>query len=395
MKFNKLFFAAVAFAALAMVSCKKTPEPQPQPEPEPDVPEMPSIAAPAAGQTTIAIYAEVCPKGAYLVGSNQGYNINDDALSFAAVEGAENWYAITIDYAADLQVKAIARPSDETVPFGWSYQWGPNFDPDAAQPLVEDEEHNNTLIIGGTGEFVFENQGEVKLANVADAGVVYVWVKNWKASPVIEAKKLETCWAKTNWDQASDWTWKEMTAKGDGVFEVEGIWGGNGFNIAETEGGADAWYPTDHANVTIGEDCAAGDKVKVTFTSEKMTVGTLKVELVEKGEAPVYEYVSGKIFLKNFGTLTNLHIYGWTPDYNDNNEIFGAWPGTEVGGDATDLTQIFYEKAIKDAAYKFIINNGNGGEGNQTADTEWTVTITGENTISLMINDENQLVLDN
>ena len=285
MKFNKLFFAAVAFAALAMVGCNKTPEPTPQPEPEQDTPEMPSIAAPAAGQTTIAIYAEVCPKGAYLVGSNQGYNINDDALSFAAVEGAEHWYAITIEYAADLQVKAIARPSDESVPFGWSYQWGPNFDAGAAQPLVEDEDHNNTIILGGAGEFVFENQGEVKLANVADAGVVYIWVKNWKASPVIEAKKLETCWAKTNWDQASDWTWKEMEAKGDGVFEVEGIWGGNGFNIAETEGGADAWYPTDHANVTIGEDCAAGDKVKVTFTSEKMTVGTLKVELVEKGEA--------------------------------------------------------------------------------------------------------------
>lgn len=108
---------------------------------------------------------------------------------------------------------------------------------------------------------------------------------------------------------------------------------------------------------------------------------------------PTYDYVSGKIFLKNFGNLTNLHIYGWAPDKDNNNEIFGAWPGTAVGSDAKDMVQLFYEKAIKDAAYKFIINEG--GTGGQTADPDWTVTITGENTISLMINDENQLVLDN
>lgn len=286
MKFNKLFFAALSFAALTMISCEKKPEPVPVTPgtEEEEAPECPSIAAPAAGQTTIAIYAEVCPKGAYLVGSNQGYNINDDALAFEAVPNAENWYAITVDFAADLQVKAIARPSDEDVPFSWSYQWGPNFDPDAAEPLVDDEAKNNTKILQGDGEFVLENQGEVKLANVADGGVVYVWVKNWKTSPVIEAKKLETCWAKTNWDQASDWTWREMTKVGDGVFEIEGVWGGNGFNIAETEGGADAWYPTDHANFTLDPEAAAGDVVKVTFTSEKGNVGSIKLDLVSKGQ---------------------------------------------------------------------------------------------------------------
>ena len=75
-----------------------------------------------------------------------------------------------------------------------------------------------------------------------------------------------------------------MTKVADGVFEVEGIWGGNGFNIAETEDGADAWYPTDHANFSTEGDPAAGDKVKVTFTSEKGNVGSIKVTFLEKGE---------------------------------------------------------------------------------------------------------------
>ena len=150
--------------------------------------------------------------------------------------------------------------------------------------------------------------------------------------------------------------------------------GFGGFNISAPAGCYDM-------DVTVVWDGAQRTALKVAFSE-----GT-------PGEQPTYEYVSGKIFLKNFGSLTNLHIYGWAPDKDNNHEIFGAWPGTAVGSDAKELTQIFYEKAIKDAAYKFIINEGNGGA--QTADTEWSVTITGENTISLMINDENQLVLGN
>ena len=217
MKFNKLFFAAVAFATLAMVSCKPD-EPTPiipTPDDEEEVPEMPVIDAPGAGKTTIAIYAEVCPRGAYLVGSNQGYNVGDDALAFEAVPNAEHWYAVTIDYVADLQAKAVARPSDPDVALSWSYQWGKNYDPN--DPNCDlDESVENTKILGGTGKFVYENGGQPKISAVADGGVVYIWVKNWAASPVIEAKKLETCWAKSSWD-GGDWYWKEMTAKGDAI----------------------------------------------------------------------------------------------------------------------------------------------------------------------------------
>ena len=379
MKFNKLFFAAVAFATLAMVGCKKNGQNEPTPVPGPDdeevAPEMPAIDAPAAGKTTIAIYAEVCPRGAYLVGSNQGYNINDDALAFEAVPNAENWYAITIDYAADLQVKAIARPSDESVPFSWSFQWGMNFDPTSEEPAIEDEKDNNTIILGGAGDFAFENRGEVKLANVADAGVVYVWVKNWQNSPIIEDKKLETAWAKTNWDNVSDWTWREMTKVGDGVFEVEGVWGGSGFNISATEDGASAWYPLDHANFTLDPDAAAGDVVKVTFTSEKGTSGTIKVDLVSKGQpkedvpggnGTFYvtianrEYADGDVCIftgnfeeKSWGESDRAMTYdagtgkwSWTGDYPVNFEykvIYnGAWAaGNNVAFDGSNYEATF------------------------------------------------------
>jgi len=131
--------------------------------------------------------------------------------------------------------------------------------------------------------------------------------------------------------------------------------------------------------------------------ADEMAASSIKAEFSAGTPAikPIYDYVSGKIFLKNDGTLTNLHIYGYATDKDNNTDIFGAWPGFSIGSDAKELTQIFYEKAIKDATYKFIINNGNGGDGNQTADTEWSVVITGENTISLLINDQNQLVLGN
>ena len=354
MKFNKLFFAAVAFATLAMVSCKKDePTPViPTPDDEEVVPECPAIDAPGAGKTTIAIYAEVCPRGAYLVGSNQGYNVGDDALAFEAVPNAEHWYAVTIDYVSDLQAKAIARPSDPDVALSWSYQWGKNYDPNDANCEVKEGE-DNTIILQGTGEFVYENGGQPKISAVADGGVVYIWVKNWAASPIIEAKKLETCWAKTSWD-GGDWYWKEMTAKGDGVFELNTRWGGNGINIAETEGGADAWYDKPE----LIDDPKAGDSVCVTFVSEKMTIGKLSIKLLQAGERPQFE-------VKDV-TVTGIVPEGWTKCYiwawggeNDENYTGGQWPGEELTIDGGKVTKAF--KQVK-VPMKVIFSNGEGGQ---------------------------------
>jgi len=289
MKFNKLFFAAMTFAALAMVGCKDkkseetTPTPTPPtPTPGEEAPVPPSLANPAAGKTTIAFYAEVCPKGAYLVGSINDYNINDDALSFTEVAGEKNWWQLTLDYDGAMQAKVIARPSDPDVAYNWAYQWGKNFDPDDPNCKLE-EGTVNTQILKGEGAWVFENGGEVKLSEVKDGGVVYIWIKNWNASPVIEAKKLETAWVKSNFNNL-DWAWYEMTKAGDGIFTFEGIWGGNGCNINATgdDGGAQ-WYPTDNEAVTLVDDPAKGDKVRVTFTSEKLNIGKLEIKMIEKG----------------------------------------------------------------------------------------------------------------
>lgn len=381
---KKVFLAFMAVATIAMVGCKKEESVTPTPSGggegggEETELEIPDIAAPGAGKTTIAIYAEVCPKGAYLVGSFNSYNIADDAASFAAVQDAENWYAVTIDYAPDLAVKAIARPSDEDVPLAWDYQWGCNFDPDADTPKVPEGTVNTLVVKGGSNDdnFEFENSGEVKLINVEDNGVIYVQVKNWNKSPIIEAKKLETAWAKTSWD--GTWSWKEMTAKGNGVFEVTGIWNGDGFNINSVgEDAGAAWYATDNANLTIQEGAKAGDEIKLTFTSEKGTVGKLNLEVIgAAADIPAGNgtfiitvtnrtYTAGDecIFTGNFEEKAwgdsdramtynaGTNTWSWTGAYPKNFEFKviynGKW-ANDPNGKMTDPATYEYEFSIQD-----------------------------------------------
>ena len=371
MKFNKLFFAAVAFATLAMVGCKggkNEPTPVPTPEDEEVAPEMPAIANPGEGKTTIAIYAEVCPRSCYLVGTSNSWAEADDALLFEAMNsaGAANWYVLTVDYDADFQGKVLARPSDEDVPMGWSYQWGKNYDPN--DPGELDESVENTKILGGTGEFVYENQGQPKLIHVADNGVIYIWVKNWAASPVIEAKKLETCWCKSDLNGA-DWTWYEMTAKGDGLFELAARWGGNGLNInsvASDEGSA--WYP----NPELVDAPAKGDSVLITFQSEKMNVGTLTIKLLEKGEAPQLEKKAITITGTNVpAEWEEVYLYAWNAEGNQ----LGDWPGmklTEANG------AVSYHWDEVGVPLNVIFNNNKGAQTSNieglTADTEVNIS---------------------
>lgn len=375
---KKFFMAFLAVATIAMVGCKDKNTPTPTPSDDPDTPEpeveIPDVDAPGSGKTTIVIYAEVCPRGAYLVGSFQGYNPADDEASFTAIEGYDHWYKVTIDYASDLQMKAIARPSDEAVPLSWDYQWGKNYD--EADPGSVPEGTQNTIILQGEGDFVYENQGQPKLADVADNGVVYVWVVNWAASPIIPDKPLETAWAKTNWDNASDWSWREMTKKSEGVFEVEGVWGGNGVNISATNDGASSWYPVGDANFEVEEGAKAGDKVKLTFTSEKGTIGKLKLEVVgAAADIPAghgkflititnRDYIEGDecIFTGSFEekswgdsdrqmTYEGGKVWSWEGDYPKNFEFKviynGKW-ANDPNCKMTDPATYEYEMSIQD-----------------------------------------------
>jgi len=379
MKTNKLFLGAMLVASIAMVSCNKDKDepkiidPGTDPVEEEQTPETPSIAAPGAGKTTIAFYSEVCPRGAYLLGTATTWTENDDSFGFDAVADAENWYSITIDYSPDFGGKVVARPSDESVAMGWSYQWGKNYDPNDSNSTVE-EGKDNTIIISGEGEFEYENGGQPKLIHVADNGVVYIWVKNWATSPIIEAKKLEKAWIKTDWDGGDDstgWEWVEMTSKGNGVFEYEAVWGGKGCNINSVNEGDGQWYPTDQIE-KIG-DPAANDKVRFTFVSEKMAIGKLSIEVIEKGETPVNPDIPTTREQEQAITVTGIvpegweHCYLWawkTIDGNDEN-IFESWPGQELTITDGKVTYTF------DDAVQVISVIFSNGDGKQTKDIKY------------------------
>jgi hypothetical protein len=74
----------------------------------------------------------------------------------------------------------------------------------------------------------------------------------------------------------------------------------------------------------------------------------------------------------NFGT--SVYVYMWDPTSSDK-QLSGAWPGTA----ATNLGDGKFKFVVPASAtgepsnWKIIWNNGNGGEGNQTADLAFTM----------------------
>ena len=267
-------------------------------------PELPTIANPGAGYTTIAIYAEVCPRGAYLVGTTNAWYPDDDTYSFEPVASAPNWYALTVPYTSDFQGKVVARPSEEDVPLSWTYQWGKNYDPNSWAECDRNDMalDDNVIILAGNGEFEYENCGQPKLVHVANDGVVYIWIKNWEVSPIIEPCPLEICWAKSDWDSPyahyvyGIWYWKQMNAVNDSVFELYTRWGGNGLSINDiNEDHGHAWYPLDHETVTLIDNPQAGDSVLVTFVSRKQTTGRLSIRMLEKAQSTTPSTATGKV----------------------------------------------------------------------------------------------------
>jgi hypothetical protein len=93
MKMTKFFAAIFAFAAVAFTACE--PQPQGPIVPPVDTTEQvvdlvqPTVAKPAAGQTTVVLYVPAdTPKGCYAVGSFNWDATNTEKL-FTAVEGAQ------------------------------------------------------------------------------------------------------------------------------------------------------------------------------------------------------------------------------------------------------------------------------------------------------------------
>lgn len=125
MKMNKMMFAALAFAAVAMVGCGKknndpitpTPTPTPGDDPQEEV-EIPEVDAPGAGKVTIVLQIPEGSEcngialkgtldGANWSGANQyvsattGQAAVADAIKFEAIDGSKVWFKATYNLGTE------------------------------------------------------------------------------------------------------------------------------------------------------------------------------------------------------------------------------------------------------------------------------------------------------
>ena len=358
------FFAAMFAVAMVFAACEpKNPVIIPDPDGDSAKVEMniPQVATPGAGKTTVVLYVpEDTPKGCYAVGTVNGWAEKNTDLMFTEVADADSkrWVACTFDYASDMQLKVLAIPSDDAVAPGWSYQWGKNMDPE------NDLEEDNVVVLEGSTawEIELENQGQPKLKGLADNGVVYIEVKAWATTPIIEAKPLEEAWIKHPWN-GGDWTYQQMTKTADATFEYNCRYGANGVNIAgDANGGGENWYPGDQITIVDGAELATGDSVKFVFVSEKMAVGKVSVQLIEKGEGAGNE---------DLGEAKDITVKAKVPAAWTDTITAWVWP---TGGDGQEVVPTksgdWYVYTHNCAELNIIFKNGHGwnGDKNQTVD---------------------------
>ena len=316
---------------------------------------MPIVESPGAGKTTVVLYVpENTPAGCYAVGSFNYWDDHNTEFMFTPVGAKdERWVACTFDYAPDMELKVIAIPSDPYVTPDWSYQWGKNIDPE------NNLEEDNVVILDGTGELLLENQGQPKLMNLADASVIYINVKAWATTPVIEEVPCETAAFKHPWG-GGDWLYLEATKTAYATFEVNDIYGAYGLNVAtDINGNAEHWYP--ETDIEFVGDVALGDYVNFKFISERGTIGRMIITLIEKG---------------NFGTdepseAKDITVKAKVPHMWTNTITAWIWP---TGGEGQEVVPTkegdWYVYTHHCAELNIIFKNGESwnGDANQTVD---------------------------
>lgn len=284
---KKFFMAFLAVATIAMVGCKKDetkPTPTPSGGGDDPVEEMPDVAAPAAGKTTVVLrLPQGTPGIVYAVGTVNDWKEKDyEACPFEKIEGYDNrWVKETFDWDASMEMKVLAVPTKPELA-GWTYQWAKNIDEENPDPAIK-EDHVVILKGGEAAEnFVYENQGQPKLKGLADQGVIYIDVKAWAENPVIPTTPATYLEIKHNWQSGEAWTWRVMEAKGDGKFEYRGRYGKSGCNLRDKSEGDGAWYP----DPEVEEGLAINDSVLFSVKSiEGAANCEIKITLIEKGEA--------------------------------------------------------------------------------------------------------------
>lgn len=363
MKLKNLILGTMCFATLA-VACNKPPQVIVPGDDDQDEIDLPIVNEPGSGKTTMVLYVpeNTHANGLYAIGTINDWTHNQDGFKFTKVEGDETgrWYQITLDYAADMGVKVCAVPSKPNLA-GWSYQWGKNIDENDPDPEVKED---NVVVLGGTVEFQYENQGQPKAINFVDGGVVFIQVKAWAADPNIKEQPATAISFKHPWN-GGDWVYKEAEAKGNGVFELVDYFGNNGFNVMDENKG-EAWYPLDSEFVTIYEGAATGDKVTVRFTSTAgSSEGKLEVILIEKGQLPEVQPVIVTVRAK------------WPSEWKDTPTAW-VWPTGGQGSEAVlEKDGDFYKYTTPEAVpgLNIIFKDGEGwnGASHQTVNIEGIV----------------------
>lgn len=352
---KKLFMAFLAVATIAMVGCKKD-DPTPTPTPTPGggddpVEEMPDVAAPAAGKTTVVLrLPQGTPGIVYAVGTvNSWAEADYETCPFEKIEGYDNrWVKQTFDWDASMEMKVLAVPTKPELA-GWTYQWAKNIDEADPDPSIT-EDHVIILKGGDALEnFVYENQGQPKLKGLADQGVIYIDVKAWADNPVIPNIPATYLEIKHNWQSGEAWTWRVMEAKGNGVFEYKSRWGNTGCNLRDKSEGDGAWF--DLPKLTVEDGIALNDSVLFKVTSIAAAADCqIEVKLIEKGVVTKKDINISAVVPAGW---EHCYIYSWNGEGNQT----GDWPGEELTITAGKVEKAFTQVAIP---LNFIFNDGNG-----------------------------------
>lgn len=140
--------------------------------------QLPQVTPPGYGKTTVVLHVpEKTPAGCYAVGTMTNWNIYDTYYQFTPIPGAdERWVACTFDYTDGMELKVVAIPTDPNETLSWEYQWGHN-----------NEVEENVVVLRSDGAYIaLEFTQEPQLMELTNNGVVYIEIKKWLTSPVVE-----------------------------------------------------------------------------------------------------------------------------------------------------------------------------------------------------------------
>lgn len=164
MKKVKFLFMAFVAVAMTLASCSKDEPKKPvvPGNPTEGLEEQPDIAAPAAGQVTIAMRI---PAGTDCYGVSFRTGSSSAIHEAEKVSGTETWYSVTVDLA-DATGKGCLLLENGTVNANWTTQWS----------------STDLEVLEGSGAALIDDFG--KALSCSEGGVVvYVSIDSWQTVP--------------------------------------------------------------------------------------------------------------------------------------------------------------------------------------------------------------------